>query len=148
MKYNSKRVLCIIAVFCLIIETSVNVFAHSGRTDAYGGHKDNKNKSGLGSYHYHCGGYPAHLHDNGICPYDIAEEHSSNIEDDEKETDKTVLSEKEDDIWDKKNVSLTTNNNVDYTRDNTNDDEGSILGIGALGGVAYLGYRKYKKSKK
>ncbi|MEY8336729.1 YHYH domain-containing protein [Lachnospiraceae bacterium 62-35] len=43
--------------------------AHSGRTDSQGGHKDNKNKSGLGSYHYHCGGYPAHLHTNGVCPY-------------------------------------------------------------------------------
>lgn len=43
--------------------------AHSGRTDSNGGHRDNKNKSGLGSYHYHCGGYPAHLHTNGICPY-------------------------------------------------------------------------------
>ena len=44
--------------------------AHSGRTDKYGGHKDNKTKSGLGSYHYHCGGHPAHLHPNGLCPYD------------------------------------------------------------------------------
>ena len=43
--------------------------AHSGRTDSHGGHKDNKNKSGLGSYHYHCGGYPAHLHPDGVCPY-------------------------------------------------------------------------------
>lgn len=43
--------------------------AHSGRTDSSGGHKDNKNKSGLGSYHYHCGGYPAHLHTDGVCPY-------------------------------------------------------------------------------
>ena len=48
----------------------LTLFAHSGRTDSNGGHKDNKNKSGLGSYHYHCGGYPAHLHDNGVCPYD------------------------------------------------------------------------------
>lgn len=43
--------------------------AHSGRTDSHGGHKDNKNKSGLGYYHYHCGGHPAHLHSNGVCPY-------------------------------------------------------------------------------
>lgn len=43
--------------------------AHSGRTDSNGGHKDNKNKSGLGSYHYHCGGYPAHQHSGGVCPY-------------------------------------------------------------------------------
>ncbi|MDE6887476.1 MAG: peptidoglycan-binding protein [Eubacterium sp.] len=43
--------------------------AHSGRTDSNGGHRDNRNASGLGSYHYHCGGYPAHLHENGVCPY-------------------------------------------------------------------------------
>lgn len=43
--------------------------AHSGRTDSNGGHHDNKNVSGLGSYHYHCGGHPAHLHPNGKCPY-------------------------------------------------------------------------------
>ena len=49
----------------LVIEAA----AHPGRTDANGGHRDNKNKSGLGSYHYHCGGYPAHLHPGGICPY-------------------------------------------------------------------------------
>lgn len=48
---------------------STMVGAHSGRTDANGGHRDNQNKSGLGSYHYHCGGHPAHLHKNGECPY-------------------------------------------------------------------------------
>ena len=56
----------------------VTLFAHSGRTDANGGHRDNKNKSGLGSYHYHCGGYPAHLHKNGICPYSSSSSSSSN----------------------------------------------------------------------
>ena len=45
------------------------VQAHSGRTDSSGGHHDNKNVSGLGSYHYHCGGNPAHLHNGGVCPY-------------------------------------------------------------------------------
>ena len=49
----------------LVIEAE----AHPGRTDANGGHRDNKNVSGLGSYHYHCGGHPAHLHPNGVCPY-------------------------------------------------------------------------------
>lgn len=42
--------------------------AHSGRTDSSGGHHDYKNKSGLGSYHYHHGMEP-HLHQNGVCPY-------------------------------------------------------------------------------
>ena len=44
--------------------------AHSGRTDQYGGHRDTKNKSGLGSYHYHCGGYPAH---SGRLPFCLPE---------------------------------------------------------------------------
>ncbi len=66
---------------CLCLSTSVTAAsgfaviiaeAHSGRTDANGGHRDTKNKSGLGSYHYHCGGYPAHLHKNGVCPYTSA----------------------------------------------------------------------------
>ena len=48
---------------------AITAEAHSGRTDARGGHRDNKNRSGLGSYHYHCGGHPAHLHPNGVCPY-------------------------------------------------------------------------------
>ena len=49
--------------------TPVSSLAHGGKTDSSGGHKDNKNKSGLGSYHYHCGGSDAHLHNNGSCPY-------------------------------------------------------------------------------
>lgn len=59
----------VIAILLVAITASSSLLAHSGRTDSNGGHKDNKNKSGLGSYHYHCGGYPAHLHDNGVCPY-------------------------------------------------------------------------------
>lgn len=43
--------------------------AHRGRTDAQGGHYDTNNESGLGSYHYHHG-YSAHLHENGVCPYE------------------------------------------------------------------------------
>ena len=50
-------------------DVALTVEAHPGRTDASGGHKDNKNASGLGSYHYHCGDYPAHLHPDGVCPY-------------------------------------------------------------------------------
>lgn len=54
-----------------IITPPLTTEAHSGRKpDKYGGHKDKKNKSGLGSYHYHCGGHPAHLHPGGVCPYD------------------------------------------------------------------------------
>lgn len=69
MKMIMQRLLSFITVSLLLVSLPLSAFAHSGRTDSSGGHKDNKNKSGLGSYHYHCGGYPAHLHDGGYCPY-------------------------------------------------------------------------------
>ncbi len=64
-----KRVFSVLTACLISVSLGVSSFAHSGRTDASGGHRDNKNKSGLGGYHYHCGGYPAHLHTSGVCPY-------------------------------------------------------------------------------
>ena len=52
------------ALFCFIL-LFCGASAHSGRTDASGGHWDSYN----GEYHYHHG-YPAHQHTNGICPYE------------------------------------------------------------------------------
>lgn len=81
MKHIKKAFICLIIMTMLFpgVDAALNtsyvtktVQAHSGRTDSSGGHRDNKNKSGLGSYHYHCGGHPAHLHNNGVCPYDTA----------------------------------------------------------------------------
>lgn len=76
---NSRQLLLAILLALVVtvspvmtaLETPVMITAqaHSGRTDSSGGHKDNKNKSGLGSYHYHCGGYSPHLHSGGVCPY-------------------------------------------------------------------------------
>ena len=76
MKRRLSAMISLILVLLLAMSTAVS--AHSGRTDSYGGHRDNKNKSGLGSYHYHCGGYPAHLHPGGICPYTSTPEPSGN----------------------------------------------------------------------
>lgn len=64
-----KKIFSILTLCFVIMSLSLSAFAHGGRTDGSGGHKDNKNKSGLGGYHYHCGGYPAHLHSGGVCPY-------------------------------------------------------------------------------
>ena len=69
MKKNNGNIISILLIFLGIISMVTSVHAHSGKTDSNGGHRDNKNKSGLGSYHYHCGGHPAHLHTNGVCPY-------------------------------------------------------------------------------
>ncbi len=78
MKHTKRIFLiwCMTILFIFVLEKIENengcfyVEAHSGKTDSSGGHKDNQNKSGLGSYHYHCGGNTAHLHTNGYCPYD------------------------------------------------------------------------------
>lgn len=69
MKIKQKRIIVTLLVYILTLFLPLSVLSHSGRTDSSGGHKDNKNKSGLGSYHYHCGGYPPHLHNGGVCPY-------------------------------------------------------------------------------
>ena len=62
-----KNKILLILIPLLLITMVVS--AHGGKTDGTGGHRDNQNKSGLGYYHYHCNGYPAHLHENGACPY-------------------------------------------------------------------------------
>lgn len=67
MKNKLIKLVSLLLILLLVVVAPAS--AHSGRTDSKGGHKDNKNKSGLGSYHYHCGGHPAHLHSGGICPY-------------------------------------------------------------------------------
>lgn len=64
-----RQIVSFMMAISLIVTSTSPVMAHSGRTDSSGGHRDNKNKSGLGYYHYHCGGHPAHLHENGVCPY-------------------------------------------------------------------------------
>lgn len=61
-----KKALCIIVATIYIFSFAVFCFAHSGRTDSSGGHKD----SSTGEYHYHHG-YPEHQHPNGKCPYDF-----------------------------------------------------------------------------
>lgn len=66
---KNKRTLFMSLCMLLVILINTIAFAHSGRTDSSGGHRDNKNKSGLGYYHYHCGGHPPHLHNGGVCPY-------------------------------------------------------------------------------
>ena len=64
-----KKIKTLIIVITVMFISNISVLSHSGRTDSNGGHRDLKNLSGLGSYHYHCGGYPAHLHMLGKCPY-------------------------------------------------------------------------------
>lgn len=62
-----KRKLIVSAIcFLFLTLLCAGASAHSGRTDSSGGHYDNS----TGEYHYHHG-YPAHQHENGVCPYDF-----------------------------------------------------------------------------
>ena len=61
MRYKPIVVLFMVAGLLICVSSA----AHAGRTDSNGGHRD----SSTGEYHYHHG-YPAHQHENGICPYD------------------------------------------------------------------------------
>jgi len=63
-----KKCITLSLVVALLFAASVG-FAHPGRTDGSRGHRDNRNVSGLGNYHYHCKGTQAHLHKDGMCPY-------------------------------------------------------------------------------
>lgn len=60
-------------VFLLMIPSIA--FAHSGGTDANGGHYDRS----TGEYHYHHG-YEAHQHPDGICPYEDTELNNESYE--------------------------------------------------------------------
>lgn len=82
-----KKLITMILCVSLLLPCNISL-AHSGRTDSSGGHRDNKNVSGLGYYHYHCGGYPAHLHPGGVCPYSSSASSSSSSS--TKKTTKTT----------------------------------------------------------
>ena len=92
MKRLIKAMTVTLLITASFMITAAN--AHSGRTDSRGGHKDNKNASGLGNYHYHCGGYPAHLHTNGVCPYKggTSESAQTNATTSSQNIDKVTLS--------------------------------------------------------
>ena len=66
-----KIFLCFLALLIIVI-VFIPTDAHSGGTDANGGHWDHS----TGEYHYHHG-KPAHQHTNGICPYDDKKESTS-----------------------------------------------------------------------
>lgn len=57
-----KKILIFLFVLMVVF---INVYAHPGRTDEYGGHYNHS----TGEYHYHHG-ESAHQHPNGVCPYD------------------------------------------------------------------------------
>ena len=152
MRKNKKKIITIFLIILSIILIGVNAYAHSGRTDSNGGHRDNKNKSGLGSYHYHCGGHPAHLHTNGVCPYDassssIENSASSSSASSTKTTSTIPTTINVENNSTVKPSIIDPNNIISNTTssEENNSSLGGMLALGLLGGGGYLGYKKIKK---
>ncbi|WP_349948165.1 YHYH domain-containing protein [Lacrimispora sp. BS-2] len=121
-----KRIALFIAAILIIgsMETSYSgciiiAQAHSGRTDSQGGHHDYKNKSGLGSYHYHHG-QPAHLHPNGVCPYENGNGASSS-----KQTSSSTSEKKEESPLNVQDYKLVFDSTFYY---NNNSDLQTTIG--------------------
>ena len=90
MRRRNKSVFAFFSAIILIMVLIITASVHPGRTDSKGGHKDNKNQSGLGEYHYHCGGYPAHLHRGDSCPYMHNEDNQDTEKNSTESTDDIV----------------------------------------------------------
>ena len=149
MKDNSKKIVKFTSICVLTIIIMCNItFAHSGRTDSNGGHRDNKNKSGLGSYHYHCGGHPAHLHTKGVCPYSNNSATSTNEHNTSNSftTLTQVPKDKKEENNNTMNATINENstNKVSESSSKNSDLIGTVISLGILGGGGYLGYKKRK----
>ncbi len=131
---KTQRILISVLLLFLIVFVPFTSFAHSGRTDSSGGHRDNCNQSGLGYYHYHCNGFPAHLHTNGECPYKRPETI--------KYEDTTVLSEKKSNAY--KTVSKTDTKTKPDKNVRNLFPVLSGIGILSLAGIFYLFNNKKK----
>lgn len=170
MRKNILKIKQIAIISLSIICVGGITLAHQGKTDSRGGHKDNQNKSGLGSYHYHCGGYPAHLHTNGVCPYSTSSSsnentrsnsvetntkqttiESNNVKTDEsiKETNEDIKEPNKEENSRVANMAKSLQNEVkengatDEEKQENSGIAGGLLALGLLGG-GYWGYKKGK----
>ena len=175
MRKNILKIKQIAIISLSIICIGRITLAHQGKTDSRGGHNDPQNKSGLGSYHYHCGGHPAHLHTNGVCPYSTSSSsnentrsnsvetntkqttiESNNVKTDEsiKESNNTKTNEdiKETNKEENSRVSNITKSLQNEVKENGAEDEEKQENSGIAGGLLALGllgggYWGYKKGK-
>lgn len=123
MKQRNIKLITL-TIILAITSNSLTSFAHSGRTDSNGGHKDNKNVSGLGNYHYHHG-MEAHLHPNGVCPYSDDSSSTSNSAAQDKAYAEQIEKDKGYDQGYNDAVSEKSNNS---SSSNSNFSEGYSLG--------------------
>lgn len=161
MKFIKKEKIAAIVAGLFIVCSMMPTFAHGGRTDKNGGHKDNNNVSGLGSYHYHCGGYPAHLHTGGVCPYTSSQSSTSSnttsstssssaSKVETSSSNVTIENEVEQEVVvpEVPVVNEDTQETEEENEEGETSAESSGSGLGTvilLGAAGALGYKKFKK---
>lgn len=104
MSVRRSALLLCVALLIISFNFSISAYAHPGRTDSNGGHRN----SDTGEYHYHHG-YPAHEHydidgDGAVdCPYDFDDQtsHSSSI------SNQIKISQKEENLVKARKVTLS-----------------------------------------
>lgn len=52
-----------------VADATVVAEAHGGHHGGHHGHRSTHQSDYQETGHYHCGGYAAHSHENGVCPY-------------------------------------------------------------------------------
>ena len=73
LDFKNKWLFAVGVAILLLLTCTITIYAHSGNTDERGGHYDQE----TGKYHFHHG-WPAHPHQNGVCPYAEAYENALN----------------------------------------------------------------------
>lgn len=117
---NRKKIIAVLALLSLLAPLAS---AHPGHTDAAGGHWD----SSTGEYHYHHG-YPAHQHENGICPYEQPEAQELAAED-EYDYDYDYGPEAETDFDSKREAWASGfESGIDYSFDKRDTDSAYSVG--------------------
>lgn len=117
---NRKKIIAVLALLSLLTPLAS---AHPGHTDAAGGHWD----SSTGEYHYHHG-YPAHQHENGICPYEQPEAQELAAED-EYDYDYDYGPEAETDFDSKREAWASGfESGIDYSFDKRDTDSAYSVG--------------------
>ena len=106
IRTSAKIIFIFLFACCITIISN----AHSGRTDANGGHYNHS----TGEYHYHHG-RPAHQHINGECKYDFNNQENN------------------------KTNSETTTKSSDEDNEDTDNSWMQILFYICIGGLALIG---------
>ena len=132
---KKRKILTILLITLGLISININLFAHSGRTDSNGGHKDNQNIM-WESEDKSIATVTSNGWVTGVKPgiVNLTASTSNGVT-------KTIAIEI---------VAKKTENNNEISSNNSQESNvvGGIVGVGILGGAGYLIYKKRKNNKK